>query len=220
MIRGNEYMIANPDTSNLINIDTKDDYLVWLFPRTGSKLFFTIFKDTDFQCFSYNENNLELIKNNLIHHHCFTMFPNINRYKLILTVRNPYSLLAALYYMTSKVPKLENLKEVFGEFLEITLYTNPNIKELLYNLNHVEVNSFLRIENLLNDYNSLPIIGKSPIYKQKNLESLINSKVNKSDSPLANLNFRDFYNQKNADMVYYLFSNYFNMFGYDKNSWK
>ena len=220
MIRGNEYMMAHPDTINLINIDIKDNYLVWLFPRTGSKLFFKIFKDTDFKCFSYQEDNLKLVRSDLIHHHWFTMFPNIDKYKLILTVRNPYSLLAALYYMSSKVPEMENLKEVFGEFLEISLYTNPNIKELLYNLNHVQVSHYLRIENLLRDYTSLPIIRKSKIYQENNLESLINSKVNKSESPLAKLNYRDFYNQKNADMVYYLFSNYFNIFGYDKNSWK
>jgi hypothetical protein len=220
MIQGNEFQLKNSDTVNLINVDTAANMVVWLFPRTGSKLFSTIFKKTDFKCYQITDREPRLIKPDLIHHHEFTMFPKIKDYKIILTVRNPYSLMAALYYMTSKPSDKNNLKKEFKDHLEIVMYNHPNVIEILRNLNLVDVDYPVRIENLYHDYLRLPIIHKSAVYKEGNLKTLIDSKVNKSESYLAKMSFKEFYTQDSADMVYFLFSKYFDMFGYDKNSWR
>jgi len=204
----------------LVNIDIEDNYYVWLFPRTGSSLFYKLFRQTDFKCYSFSEDEKKLFKADLVHHHIFSMFPEINNFKSILTVRNPYSLLAAFFYAFVDMKDLSDAKKEFQIFLEKIIYQHENIKEILYNLNYVKIDYPLRIENLIEDYYNLPIIKKSIYFKQNKLEEIINSKVNKSSSKWANVPFGTFYNQNTADMVYYLFLNYFKSFNYEKNSWK
>lgn len=210
----------DPAAKNLVNLDLNDNYIVWLQPRTGSTLFGKIFSQTDFKSYTYKNNNLILTHDDLIHHHAFTIFPEIHSYKLIMTTRNPFSWAVAIFYASNKVDDLSQIQIKFQNFLENNFYENLFISELLYNLHYVEVSYQIRLENLHQDYLGLPIIHKSKYMKQNELHSLINSKVNKSFSPLSKLDYKLFYNKNSADIVYYIFSKYFDVFGYDKNSWK
>jgi hypothetical protein len=46
-------------------------------------------------------------------------------------------------------------------------------------------------------------------------------KIKKNEKPeIFKRNWKDYYNQTIADLVYYNFSNYFEFFGYNKDSWK
>jgi len=220
MIQGNDYFRENLNAKNLVNINEKDNLVVWLFPRTGSKLFYDLMINCDFECYSYENIERKLIRENLIHHHTFHVFPGIENYKLIATARNPYSLMAAHFYMFSVSPDINKLKSNFTNFLESTLHTNLWYREYLEGLHKVEVTYKIRIENLVNDYYKLPIITKSQHFKNNTMVDLINSKVNKNENPLSKLDYREFYNKNSADLVYYTFSKYFEVFGYDKNSWK
>lgn len=204
---------------DLVNIHLEKKLAVWLFPRTGSMLFAKVFQDSGFQCYSYKNNVGEIYQKKLFHHHHFYIFPEINNFDLILTVRNPYSLLVSFFYMNNEVKEIKNIKSEFKEFLEREVYSNPRIDNILNNLNYVEVKYPLRLENLVEDYCNLPIIGESSYFKSNSLVDLINSKYNKSDSNLTKLPISEFYNSSSADLVFYTFSNYFNIFGYDKNSW-
>lgn len=216
----NQFYLNDPEAKNLVNLDLNDDYIVWLQPRTGSLLFSLIFSETDFKCYTYKNEKLNHIQDDFVHHHMFTIFPEIQSYKLIMTVRNPFSWAVANFYMNEKVDDLSQIQNEFQDFLEKKFYRNPIISQLLYNLNYVDVSYAIRLENLLEDYLGLPIIYKSKYIKRNELHSLINSKVNKSSSPLSKLDYRLFYNKNTADIVYYNFSRYFDIFGYDKNSWK
>lgn len=204
----------------LINLHKEKKLAVWLFPRTGSMLFAKIFQNSLFQCYSYTENEEKVFRDSLHHHHHFYIFPEMQNYKLILTVRNPYTLMAAHFYMTHENSDIENLKWAFKEFLEINLYHNPRIKDILYNLNYVNVEYPIKIENLESSYMNLPIIDESDYYKKNQLSELLSFKYNRSSSALAQRPISDFYSKTSADLVYYSFSNYFDLFGYDKNSWK
>lgn len=220
MIEGNDFLRENPDVKNLVNINEKDNLVVWLFPRTGSKLFYTLMLNCDFKCYSYENNDRKLIRENLVHHHMYFMFPDIQKYKLIATVRNPYSLLVSHFYMFNGVEDLSKLKSSYKNFLESVLFSNQWYVDFLYGLNYVNVSYKIRVENLAFDYYNLPIITKSNHYKNKTMIDLINSKVNKSSNKLSLLDYRDFYDQSTADLVYYTFARYFEIFDYDKNSWK
>ena len=220
MNKGNDYLRLNPDVKNLVNINEEENLAVWLFPKTASRLFCDIMSGSGFQCYSYNGNERELIKDDIVHHHLFHLFPNINDYRLITTVRNPYSLLAAHYYMSKSSDGVENIKLDFQKFLEDSLFRFDWYREFLYGLNYVEISYKIRMENLIEDYYNLPTIKKTKPFKENTLSNLLTLNTYKSPNPLKNLDFRFFYNEDSADLVYYNFIKYFEIFDYDKNSWK
>lgn len=220
MIQGNDYFKENLNAKNLVNINEEDKLTVWLFPRTGSKLFFNVMVNCGFKCYSYENTQRKLIREDLIHHHLFHIFPAMEEYKLIATARNPYSLMVSHYRMFQGSCEIEKLKSNFIDFLESVLYTNQWYIDYLYGLHYVEVSYKVRLEKLIEDYHKIPIITKSKHFQNQTLVKLINSKVNKSENKLSELDYRQFYNKNSADLVYYVFSKYFDIFEYDKNSWK
>jgi hypothetical protein len=76
----------------------------------------------------------------------------------------------------------------------------------------------VRLENLYEDYSKIPFIVESEYYKSGELKKATTQKVNVSNED-ENL-WKEFYTQETADMVYYRMPRYFDLFGYDKNSWK
>ena len=63
----------------------------------------------------------------------------------------------------------------------------------------------------------IPFVRDSELNRSGQLQKIISEQPNKQK---INYNWKDMYNQKNADIVYYNNSYYFDLFGYDKNSWK
>ena len=76
----------------------------------------------------------------------------------------------------------------------------------------------VRVENLYDDYSKIPFIVESEYYKSGQLKKDVEVKVNVSNED-ENL-WRNFYTQEIADIIYYRMPRYFELFGYDKNSWK
>ena len=76
---------------------------------------------------------------------------------------------------------------------------------------------FIRQENIFEDYLKIPFVKKSEFYRSGQLEDLCNNKINHNEN---SYDYREYYNQENADLVYYSFSKYFDLLGYEKNSWK
>jgi hypothetical protein len=76
---------------------------------------------------------------------------------------------------------------------------------------------FIRQEHLFEDYSKIPFIQNSDFYKSGLLKELCETKINHNKNTY---DFRDYYDEMTADLVYYNFSKYFDLLGYDKNSWK
>jgi predicted nucleotidyltransferase len=76
----------------------------------------------------------------------------------------------------------------------------------------------VRLENLYEDYSKIPFIVESEYYKSGELKKAITQKVNVSNEDETL--WKKFYTQEIADIVYYRMPRYFDLFGYDKNSWK
>jgi hypothetical protein len=102
----------------------------------------------------------------------------------------------------------------FYDYLYQSILLKPS-KILIYNKRVPDY--FIRQENTFEDYSKIPFIKNSELYKSGQLKDLCNEKINHNKN---SYDFREYYNQNTADLVYYNFSKYFNLLGYDKNSWK
>jgi hypothetical protein len=76
----------------------------------------------------------------------------------------------------------------------------------------------VRLENLYEDYSKIPFIVESDYFKSGELKNEVNKKINVSNED-ENL-WRKFYTQEIADIIYYRMPRYFELFEYEKNSWK
>lgn len=210
--------------NKILNIEDRYKLFVWLYPRTGSMLFTKIFDDAGFNAYELDNGKLNLKSSDIFHNHDLEIPPNINEYKLILTCRNPYSMIVS-HYMNFQKPKdysfeISEIQPNFLIWLERMIESYEIWNELLYKLTYIEVDFPIRLENLLEDYLSLPNITQSKFYKNSTLQNFLLRKNNETDSSMKGINFRSFYNRNSSDLVYYSFQNYFKLFGYDKNSWK
>lgn len=222
----------------IINISHSLGYFVFTPPKTGSMTAARVFNNFDFQSFQISDvNNIQLIRDKFKHSHYYNSIPNYESYKLICTIRNPYSKYVSLFkYLLGpkkKVISTYNWREEFFEFLfdfsisySETLglrqdYFESNISSLGRKIDYA-----IRLENLFEDYSSIPFIKDSDYFKNgslmKDLDLKLNSTDGKYDYSLYKIpnKWEDFYDQSTADFVYSKNQSYFDYFGYDKNSWK
>jgi hypothetical protein len=78
---------------------------------------------------------------------------------------------------------------------------------------------FVRTESLYEDYQTIPFIKEHEINLSGELEELCKQKMNPSPTVIDNY-WKKFYDRDLADLVYYNNVNKFELFGYDKDSWK
>jgi len=120
----------------------------------------------------------------------------------------------------------ENFRSQFEDFVQNFLHFDPSNSwvNLLKNINIRKPDYTISVENLYSDYIKIPIIKNNEFYKSNTLELKVSEIVGRPED-YDRINFlpsdwRDFYSKGVADIVYYYFVNYFEIFGYDKNSWK
>ena len=77
---------------------------------------------------------------------------------------------------------------------------------------------FLRVENLYHDYIQIPFIRNSKLNKSGLLYELCNKKLNSNSKNIKSM--KEYYTQDMADYIYTNFKHYFDLLGYDKDSWK
>ena len=179
----------------------------------------------------------KLFSTKFIHSHYYNSLPNYENYKLICTVRNPYSKFVSLFKyllrLEKKVISTYNWREEFFELLfdNLTHHSAQGWAHELYS--GLDLSSLgrkidypLRIENLFEDYSSIPFIKDSDYLKNGSLKKDLDLKLNSTDGnhdyslyKIPN-KWEDFYDQSTADFVYSKNQSYFDYFGYDKNSWK
>jgi hypothetical protein len=236
MIPPKEIIYAKGD--NGINISHSLGCFVFTPPKTGSTTAAKIFNNFDFQTFKISDtNNIQLFSNQFTQTHYYHNLPDYENYKLICTVRNPYSKFVSLFKYTiapeKKVISTYNWREEFFELLfdNITHHSDQGWAHELYfgsDLSSLgrKIDYPLRIENLFEDYSSIPFIKDSDYFKngslKKDLDLKLNSTDDKYDYSLYKIpnKWEDFYDRSTADFVYSKHKSYFDYFGYDKDSWK
>lgn len=146
-------------------------------------------------------------------HEC-SLFDGHEDFTLVASARNPYSRMFSWFRFSTEfrggVYKLNEL----GKFIEEQIYErNPDCFTFLTRV----PDYFVRLESLVEDYGKIPFIRDSELYQSGAFKILCKTKMNQNKDEV---DWRDFYDQTTADMVYYNYVRYFDIAGYDRNSWK
>lgn len=200
-----------------INISDKYRTFVWTPERTGSNHFTNIIKRLGFKTHVFEDNKLVEIESLHLSSHC-KFFDNHWDYSFILSTRNPYSHSVSFGgggYLDFTPENQELVRERMENEFQF-----PLIKGNCCNCFHIRPpDYFVRLESLYDDYLNIPFIKDHQINLSGELEKMCKEKVN--SSPATDNNYwKKFYDQDMADLVYYNNIKSFELFGYDKNSWK
>ena len=192
-----------------LNIISEYNYIVWLPEKTATNHAFELLKNYNICPHIFRENVLVKLPQTFYNHTCH-LFEGHEKYKLMTTARNPYSWFVS-YYLFSRS---ERVYETFYDFVYYAIRNNSSKK---FKYNERIPDYFVRSENLVEDYSKIPFIRDSDFFKSGDLESFCKTKINAAEE---SYDFRNYYDEMTADLVYYNFSKYFDLLGYDKNSWK
>lgn len=200
------------ETQCSINVSQTNKTILWLWSKTGTSLASNIFSDFGFDSFDIKEQELIPRSSGITQFHNCCLFKGHEEYSLVVTVRNPYSrFFSDFRHNRMDIPT----EEQFRTYLEYEVYKKKN--QNCYGFLEREPDYPVRLENLFEDYSSIPFLKNSELYTSGKLLEMCGKKVNQNKKPL---NWRDFYTKNLADMVYYSCQNYFEIFGYEKDSWK
>jgi hypothetical protein len=232
LIRENSLWMGHPlddkiiqELNSYINVSEKHKIILWLWKKCGTSHMTKIMNKFDFRYYKIVDNKLIPQTDKIVQKHYCNLFNGHEKYKIVSAVRNPYSRFFSDY--TFNRPKDDFILndtniENFRKFIyETTIYSNYFSETLSYNcldLKHRIPDYPVRLENLYEDYSKIPFIVNSEYYKSGELLNDISLKVNVSNED-ENL-WRKFYTQEIADIIYYRMPRYFEIFGYEKNSWK
>jgi hypothetical protein len=97
--------------SLLFNISEKHKTFTITPAGTGSRTFCKILNNFEFHTYELCNNNLNFKKNEITHNHTFSLFPNHEDYKLIMTGRNPYNRMVSEF-----IKNLQLKKQVIKNF--------------------------------------------------------------------------------------------------------
>ena len=210
-----------------ITYSEKEKMILLLPMKTGTIHATFIFQHFDFITEHYElKTNKVLDKlDSVIHHHCMNIPQRYEDYSIICTARNTYSRLVSAYNNSRIIteinkPSDENFKNHFLKKKIDTGYQSDNgfpygRDSFLYN---ETPKYFLRVESLYHDYIQIPFIRNSKLNKSGVLYELCNRKIH--TTPTKRKPLKEYYTQDMADFVYDKFKSYFDLLGYDKDSWK
>lgn len=190
-----------------LNISEKHKVIVWTPRSTASRLASKIFENFEFCSYDVHNGGV-LLKKSFEHNHFIGLPKNHLDYKLIMTCRNPYTRLTAGFDGDNAQKNLEkSLETDFQGHLHYSFISH---------LKYRKPDFFIRVENLLEDYLKIPFIRESQFYQSGEMEKLINN------NPFKNTVYhnRPVVDKRLADLIYYNNVYYFDLLGYDKNSWQ
>ena len=228
LIRNSDSWVNEPidpkvfeELNSSINLSQKHKIILWLWKKCGTSHMTKIMNKYDFKYYRIENDNLTLIENNVVQKHYCNLFHGHENYKILAAVRNPYSRFFSEFTFSRKPEEFiynEINKENFRFFIyQSTVYTDIISNECVDFSQRIP-DYPVRLENLYEDYSKIPFITDSEYFKSGELKKDINIKVNVSNE--NDSLWRKFYTQEIADIIYYRMPRYFELFGYDKNSWK
>jgi hypothetical protein len=209
------------DLSSYINISEKYKVILWLWKKCGTSHMAKIMNNFDFKYYKIKDDTLILHDNKVNQKHYCNLFNGHEKYKILAAIRNPYTRFFSEYTF-NRLPEEffpnDSNRENFRIFIyQTTVYSD------IFTYNCIDFSQRIpdypvRLENLYEDYSKIPFIVESDYFKSGELKKYVNKKINVSNED-ENL-WRKFYTQEIADIIYYRMPRYFELFGYDKNSWK
>lgn len=206
-------MLTQSENLNcVLSMSQEHKAFLWTQAKTASSLATKVFENFGFQSYRII-NNLPDFSNSVRgHHHTPCLFNGHENYIFISTLRNPYQQVFSEFLKRGK-ETIEDFRIHLEKKYQKTIINNEEFLTYTERLPDYT----LKVENLYQDYMKIPFINKSNLAYSGELKKIIDLKINEGR---VKLNWKNFYDQNIADMVYYNSSCYFDLFGYDKNSWK
>jgi hypothetical protein len=190
-----------------VNISEKHKAFLWMAPKTGSYHASFTFNHFDFISYSTAGNNLR--EKFLTHNHSMDLFPGHENYKLICTVRNPFTKLVSEFkYRLQHEEEFttENFRNFFSEKSERNF-------DLSFNMFKVRKPDYpLRVEYLWHDYIQIPFVYNSKLCQSGILYELCKKKMN---GTIVDPKEKDLYTKDMIENVKFVAKEYLEMFGYD-----
>lgn len=188
-----------------MNFSEKFKIRWYLPPRCGSRSTLKILR---FLKFSLNN-------------HSFLLNDKQSDYQTIFNIRNPYFRLISLFYLHCEMEK--NFSRDFKKWSiavlnerSVFVLNNPYDLEINLKLLGRNPNHFVKIENFYEDLIKIPIIQDN---MSVDLENVFQKAVY-SNEYKNNFKGNIFYDEELADIVYDKLKYQFEVFDYNKNSWK
>jgi hypothetical protein len=206
---------------SFVNVSQKHKTILWLWKKCGTEHMTKIMNKYDFKHYKIENDKLILTHNWVEKNHNCNLFIGHENYKILAAVRNPYTRFFSDFTF-NRIPQEFAYTEENIEKFRVHIYSIIVHSEKLFE-NCIDFEGRtpdypVRLENLYEDYSKIPFIVESEYYKSGELKKATTQKVNVSNEN-ENL-WKKFYTQETADIVYYRMARYFDLFGYDKNSWK
>ena len=195
----------------IVNISKVNNCFVYLPAKTASSLFSQIFDNYDFETYEV-DREMRFINKGFSHSHDYPFFNNHERYQFICTTRNPYARLLSFY---GDMPYFN--RSDFEKSLELHLFANHLHTEIIEIFNKRKPDIIIKFESLYEDLMKIPFIRNSSYIKSEKFTQLFNSKPHYRG---FDYDWKDYYDKDLADLVYYNSLPLFDVFGYEKDSWK
>lgn len=187
--------------------------------RTGSNHFTKIIDKLGFQSATIEDNKIISYNDKVRHNHFCGFFENHWDYKFLICIRNPY----AIAISRSGAPMME----FNDETLKIIRARIENNLQSTYssfsccNCFHQRKPDFaIRLEFLYEDWIKVPFVSTHSLNISGELKELTETRINNQKNTEDPNYWKKYYNQSLSDFVYYNNSETFELFGYDKDSWK
>lgn len=167
-------------------------------------------------------NNFECDLDGRVPNHAHFIPKGKEDYYYIANVRNPYTRLVSIYYLLN-LHQLKDFNTNFETWLTRVIAI-PNFIQYnafcISDCTRKKPNKLIRVENLKEDILSLFFLNPDDESLQEIIKEKIEKNVFEKDFDFPKKYWKDFYNQKIANVVYSICQRDFINFGYDKNSWK
>lgn len=232
-------MTNNLEANRLLNYSPKHNCFVITPPKTGSRNLTRILKLFNFYSYIIEDGRLIYVNDSVSHNHTLKLMKNHQDHKIIISCRNPYAIYASLFrlkkIMDKKIRSTFDLKKEFHEFvLEYLFYdtsdpwlersNNPEIKKLLER----KIDYRIKLENFKQSIFQIPFVSESPEHIIDQVSTFANEKFgDHSEIKLFDFakqffpdDFRLYYNEDSAQLVYENFKSKFIVMDYEQNSWK
>lgn len=226
-----EKLIFSENVIGYQNISDELGYILIMPPSTGSRTAIEVFKYFPFSTYEVNNRKIKFLKNGPTHVHNPFLFDGHEKYKLIMTCRNPYTTWVSRFkrnvLTSNSIRSNFNIKKEFSNFIMDLIFHSEDFKEnLKIERNFIriekEVTYFLRLENLFDDYLSLPFMDSIFLEKDK-LKSILSNSIGKMNTgEISKMylsdDWKDYYDESTSNLVYGFFEKEFSFYGYNKLS--
>jgi len=203
---------------------------IWLAPeRCGTKLLRDIFSNYEFKEYP----SLQPLSERY-HSHLIQVPKSFEDYKIICSMRNPYDRVLSIFVNLTLIGNNAvytkktkgNFQQKFKAFLD-EIFDLPQVKNQENNfdkfpvfntyitklrLNNIEVDNFVRIENLKNDLNQIDFLKNSELWNSGHFDNLISKNKYMTRRPYR---FDETYTIESAKKVYNFYRDLFYLCDYD-----